>query len=70
MRQKNRRGFDPGGADGREFPVCRTGSGQARLGLVAEALLVAICLHALAALVLTDLGLSTFFEVSHDKLVV
>ncbi len=35
------------------------------LGLVAEALFVAICLHALAALVLADLGLPTLLKVAH-----
>ena len=36
------------------------------LGLVAKALLVAIGLHALAALMLANLGLPTFFEVAHN----
>lgn len=36
------------------------------LGLVTEALLVAIGLHALAALVLADLGLPTLLEVAHS----
>ena len=49
--------------------VCRTGSckshGESSLGLVAEALLVAIGLHALAALVLADLGLPTLLKVAH-----
>ena len=49
--------------------VCRTGSckshGEGSLGLVAEALLVAIGLHALAALVLADLGLPTLLKVAH-----
>ena len=35
------------------------------LGLVAEALFMAIGLHALAALVLADLGLPTLLEVAH-----
>jgi len=41
---------------------------QVGLGLVAEALLVAIGLHTLAALMLADLGLPTLFEVSHNNL--
>lgn len=49
--------------------VYRTGSckshGEGSLGLVAEALFVTIGLHALAALVLADLGLSTFLKVAH-----
>ena len=49
--------------------VCLTGSckphGEGSLGLVAEALFVAICLHALAALVLADLGLPTLLKVAH-----
>lgn len=36
------------------------------LGLIAEALLVAVRLHALAALVLTDFGLTTLLEVTHN----
>ena len=39
---------------------------QVGLGLVAEALLVAIGLHALTALVLADLGLPTLLEVAHN----
>ena len=46
------------------MPTCRAGSGQV-LGLVAEALLVAIRLHALTTLVLTDLGLTTLLEIAH-----
>ena len=38
-----------------------------RLGLVAKALLVAVGLHALAALVLADLGLPTLFQVAHNS---
>ena len=40
-------------------------TGEISLGLVAEALLVAIGLHALTALVLADLGLPTLLEVAH-----
>jgi hypothetical protein len=47
------------------LPTCRAGSEQVVLGLVAEALLVAIRLHALATLVLADLGLPTLLEVAH-----
>ena len=36
-----------------------------RLGLIAKALLMAISLHALSALMLTDFRLTTFFETSH-----
>ena len=35
------------------------------LGLVAEAFLVTIRLHALFALMLTDFGLTTLFETAH-----
>ena len=35
------------------------------LGLVAEALLVAVGFHPLLALVLADLGLTTLFEAAH-----
>ena len=41
----------------------RTGGDS--LGLVAEALFMAIGLHALAALVLADLGLPTLLKVAH-----
>ncbi len=50
---------------GRSKAVCPTGSGKS-LGLVTKALLVAIGLHALAALMLADLGLPTLFEVAHS----
>jgi hypothetical protein len=46
-------------------PACRAGSEQVDLGLVAEALLVAVRLHALATLVLADLGLPTLLEIAH-----
>ncbi len=36
-----------------------------RLGLVAETLFMAVLLHALFALVLIDLGLTTFFDGAH-----
>ena len=45
--------------------IMQVARGKDPLGLVAEALLVAIGLHALAALVLADLGLPTLFEVAH-----
>ena len=41
-----------------------------RLGLIAEALLMAIRLHALTTLMLADLGLTTLFKVTHLESVV
>ena len=59
----------PDGANGRSSrsagPDHASRTGNRSLGLVAEALLVAIGLHALAALVLADLGLSTLLKVAH-----
>lgn len=38
------------------------------LGLVTQTLLVTVLTHALAALVLVDLGLTAFFEGTHDDM--
>ena len=52
-------------AEGCGLPDRRSRGSLKSLGLVAEALLVAIGLHALTALVLADLGLPTLLEVAH-----
>ena len=59
-------GKNGGSAAGRHGHGLRQGATATRsLGLVAEALLVTIRLHALFALMLTDFCLTTFFETAH-----
>ena len=51
-------------------PACGRGPRRGALGLVAQTLLVTVLAHALAALVLIDLGLTSLLERTHGYLMI
>ena len=65
--QQKQNGSSPGkgAAVENKRPACGRGPRRGALGLVAQTLLVTVLAHALAALVLVDLGLTSLLERTH-----